>query len=322
LQATLDAHVLCGQLAPSATVLLPRRRRVAAGSEEHVMAEGKLWRDRMSEDMRLHDFRPRTQEGYALAVRLFFDWVKKKPTAVVEDDIRRYFLHLREEKKQAPSTINVAVCAIRFFFVHTMLRDWAVLDLLRVNKPRKLPVVLSTTEVRTLLRAVQHPVRRMVLVTLYALGLRLGEGLRLETGDIDADRNMVWVRDGKGARDRGVPLPRPLLARLRAFWKTERPASTTKHLFVGRDGHGPLDETTVQKTFTAARESAGIHKPATPHTLRHSYASHLLEAGVSLRSIQQVLGHKTLRTTEIYMHVTQPGAERLQEIVDRLMADL
>lgn len=286
------------------------------------MAEEKTWRDRMSEDMRLHDFRPRTQEGYALAVRLFFDWVQKKPASVVEDDLRRYFLHLREEKKQAPSTINVAVCAIRFFFVQTMQHDWAIFDLLRVNKPRKLPVVLSPKEVRTLLGAVEQPVRRMAFVALYALGLRIGEGLRLETGDIDADRNMVWVRDGKGARDRGIPLPRPVLARLRTYWKTERPASTTKYLFVGRDGRGPLDETTLQKTFTAVREGVGITKPATPHTLRHSYASHLLEAGVSLRTIQQVLGHKSLRTTEIYMHVTQSGAEHLQEVVDRLMADL
>jgi site-specific recombinase XerD len=304
------------------TLLQSRRHRVAAESKEHVMAEERSWRDRMCEDMCLHDFRPRTQESYGLAVELFFRWVKKNPMAVVEEDVRRYFLHLREERKLAPSTIHVAVCAIRFFLVHTLQRDWAVLDLLRVNKPRKLPVVLSTTEVRTLLRAVQHPVRRMLLTTLYALGLRLGEGLRLETGDIDAERHMVWVRDGKGARDRGIPLPRPLLARLRTFWKTERPASTTKVLFVGRDGLGPLDDTTVQKTFTAAREDARLTKPATPHTLRHSYASHLLEAGVSLRSIQQVLGHKSLRTTEVYIHVTQPGAERVQEIVDRLMADL
>jgi len=286
------------------------------------MAEEKTWRNRMSEDMRLHDFRPRTQEGYSLATRLFFDWAQKPPTRVLEDDVRRYFLHLREEKKQAPSTINVAVCALRFFFVQTMQHEWAIFNLLRVNKPRKLPVVLSPKEVRAIISVVQHPVRRMVLMTLYALGLRINEGLRLETGDIDAERNMVWLRDGKGARDRGVPLPRPVLARLRTYWKTERPTSTTKYLFVARDGHGPLDETTVQKTFTAARKDAKVEKLATPHTLRHSYASHLLEAGVSIRTIQQILGHKSLRTTEMYMHVTQAGAEHLQEVVDRLMKDL
>jgi site-specific recombinase XerD len=130
------------------------------------------------------------------------------------------------------------------------------------------------------------------------------------------------VRDGKGAKDRGVPLPRPLLARLRQYWKSERPASPTKYLFVPEDGHAPLHDTTLQKTFTAARIEARIDKHASIHTLRHSYATHLLEAGVSLRTIQQVLGHKSLRTTELYMHVTQPGAERLQETLDQLMADL
>ena len=282
----------------------------------------KTWRERMSEDMRLRDFRPRTQEGYLLAVRQFIDRVAREPEVLTDEDVRAYFLYLREDKKLAPSTINIAVHALRFFFIHTMQRDWKVFDLLRVNKPRMLPVVLSQREVRAVLGAVRHPVRRMALATIYALGLRLGEGLSLETGHIDGERLVVWVRDGKGAKDRGAPLPRPLLARLRQYWKTERPRSSTPYLFVPQDGLAPLHETTLQKTFTAARADARIDKDATIHTLRHSYATHLLEAGVSLRTIQQVLGHKSLRTTELYMHVTQPGAERLQETVDRLMVDL
>jgi integrase/recombinase XerD len=280
------------------------------------------WRLRMSEDMRLRDFRPRTQEGYLLAVRQFIDRVARQPEMLTDEDVRAYFLYLREDKKLAPSSINIAVHALRFFFIHTMQRDWKIFDLLRVNKPRSLPVVLSPAEVRAVLGVVRHPVRRMALATIYALGLRLGEGLSLETGHIDGERLMVWIRDGKGAADRAAPLPRPLLARLRHYWKKERPASSTKYLFVPPDGLHPLHETTLQKTFTAARADAGLQKHATIHTLRHSYATHLLEAGVSLRSIQQVLGHKSLRTTEVYMHVTQPGAERLQEIVDRLMVDL
>jgi integrase/recombinase XerD len=280
------------------------------------------WRARMSEDMRLRDFRPRTQEGYMTAVRQFVDRVAREPSSFTDDDVRAYFLYLREDKKLAPATINIAVHALRFFFLHTLQRDWKIFDLLRVNKPRILPVVLSQPEVRAVLGAIRHPARRMALTTLYALGLRLGEGLALETGDIDSTRLMVWVRDGKGARDRAVPLPRPLLGRLRHYWKTERPASATKFLFVGPSGTAPFDETTLQKTFTAARRDARVDKHATPHTLRHSYATHLLEAGVSLRTIQQLLGHKSMRTTELYMHVTQPGAERVQEIVDRLMADL
>jgi site-specific recombinase XerD len=162
----------------------------------------------------------------------------------------------------------------------------------------------------------------MALSTIYACGLRIGEGLSLQAGDIDGQRLIVWVRDGKGAKDRGIPLPRPLLARLRQYWKTERPVTTTQYLFASPRIAAPLDETTLQKTFTAARLEVRLEKHATIHTLRHSYATHLLEAGISLRTIQQVLGHKSLRTTEVYMHVTQPGAERLQEIVDRLMVDL
>lgn len=282
----------------------------------------QTWRARMLEDMRLRDLRPRTQEGYALAVRLFLDWAKHEPEWLTEEVVRAYFLYLRDDKKQAPSSINIAVCALRFFFTHTLQRDWPVFDLLRVNKPRKLPVVLSTSEVRTLLRAVRHPVRRTALCTIYALGLRLGEGLRLETGHIDGQRLMVWVRDGKGAKDRGVPLPRPLLARLRRYWQHDRPCSPTNYLFVSRDTQAPLHQTTLQKTFTAARKEVKLEKHASIHTLRHSYGTHLLESGISLRTIQALLGHKSLRTTEIYMHVTQPGTEHLQDVLDRLMADL
>jgi integrase/recombinase XerD len=280
------------------------------------------WRERMSEDMRLRDFRPRTQEGYALAVRQFLDRMQRPPQALTDEDVRGYFLYLREDRKLSPSSINIAVHALRFFFVHTLHRDWPVFELLRVHKPRTLPVVLSPGEVRAVLSAVQHPVRRMALVTIYALGLRLGEGLRLQSTDVDSERLTVWVRDGKGARDRGVPLPRPLLTRLRRYWKTQRPSSPSSYLFVAPQSTESLHETTLQKTFIAARQDAKLQKHASIHTLRHSYATHLLESGVSLRTIQQVLGHKSMRTTELYMHVTQPGAEQLQAVVDRLMADL
>jgi integrase/recombinase XerD len=280
------------------------------------------WRERMSADMRLRDFRARTQEAYLLVVRQFLDYVQCEPEAVGDEDVREYFLHLRQERKLAPSSINIAVYGVRFFFVHTMRRDWPVFELLRVNNPRKLPVVLSRNEVRAVLSAVRHPVRRMALTTIYALGLRLGEGLRLESGQIDGERLIVWVRDGKGAKDRGVPLPRPLLKRLRHYWKQERPKASSPCLFVQPEGQTHLHETTLQKTFTAARGDAGVGKDASIHTLRHSYATHLLESGISLRTIQQVLGHKSMTTTSLYLHVTQPGAERLQATLDRLMADL
>lgn len=286
------------------------------------MVTKDTWHDRMSEDMRLRDFRPRTQEGYLAATRQFIDWLGRGPETVGDDDIRNYFLYLREHKKLAPSSIHVMMYALRFFFTFTVRRELSVFEVLRVHKTRKLPVVLSRPEVRSVLSVVRDPVRRMALATIYALGLRLNEGLSLQTGHIDSERLTVWVRDGKGAKDRGVPLPRPLLARLRRYWKTERPASDTTYLFVAAGATAPLHETTLQKTFIAARADAGLTKQASIHTLRHSYATHLLEAGISLRTIQHVLGHRSLRTTEIYMHVTHPGLEHLQETVDRLMVGL
>jgi integrase/recombinase XerD len=279
------------------------------------------WRERMAEDLKLCDFRPRTQEGYLLATRLFMEHVGKEPDALSDEDIRQYFLYLRDERELSPSSITIAVCALRFFFLHTLGRDSAVFELLRVKRPRTLPLVLSRDEVRVLLSSVGHPVRRMALSAIYALGLRLGEGLALEAEHIDAARLVVSVRDGKGGRDRTVPLPRPLLARLRSYWKNDRPSSSTSYLFVGNGG-APLHETTLQKTFTAAREDSAVKKHATIHTLRHSYATHLLESGVSLRTIQQILGHGSLQTTEVYLHVTQPGVENVQRVIDRLMADL
>jgi site-specific recombinase XerD len=280
------------------------------------------WRERLDEDMRLHDFRPKTRESYAVAARQFVDWFGKDPVLADDADVRTYLLYLRDEKKLAPSTINVALCGLRFFFAASLGRDWPVFGIARVNVPHRLPVVLSRPEVFSLLAAVRDPVRRTALATIYACGLRLNEGLGLETGDLDADRLLVWVRDAKGAKDRAVPLPRPLLARLRTYWKTERPKSPTKYLFVARGATTPLHETTLQKTFSAARADAGLRKPATTHTLRHSYGTHLLEAGISLRTIQAILGHKSLRTTMVYLHVTTPGVEHVQATLDRLMADL
>ena len=279
------------------------------------------WRERMQSDMRLRDLRPRTIEGYLLAIRLFIERVGKEPEKLKEEDVRTYVLHLRDDRHQAPSSINIAICALRFFFNFTLQRDFEVFNLLRVHRTRSLPVVLSRGEVCALLSVIRHPVRRMLLTTIYALGLRIGEGLHLERSHIDGARGIVWIRDGKGGKDRRVPLPKPILLRLRRYWKEERPESTIPLLFVSAEGK-PIHETTIQKTFNAAQEEAKIPRRATVHTLRHSYATHLVENGISLRTIQDILGHKSMKTTEVYMRVTLPGTEHLQEVLDRLMADL
>ena len=229
------------------------------------------WRERMESDMRLRDLRPRTIEGYLLAIRLFIERVDKEPEKLKEEDVRTYVLHLRDDRHQAPSSINIAICALRFFFNFTLQRDFEVFNLLRVHRTRSLPVVLSRGEVCALLSVIRHPVRRMLLTTIYALGLRIGEVLHLERSHIDGARGIVWIRDGKGGKDRRVPLPKPILLRLRRYWKEERSESTIPLLFVSAEGK-PIHETTIQKTFNAAQEEAKIPRRATVHTLRHSYA--------------------------------------------------
>jgi len=281
------------------------------------------WYERLGEDLRLHDYRATTQASYLQAVRSFMEHAGgREPAELTEDDVRAYALYLRDERKVSASTSSIALCALRFFFEHTVRRQWAVFDLVRVKRPRTLPVVLSRGEVRRLLGSVREPVRRVALTTIYALGLRLNEGLALEAGDVDSARLKVWVRDGKGGKQRGVPLPRPLLGRLREYWKTDRPPATSRHLFPSRGRDGALHDSTLQKTFAAVLHESDIEKKATIHTLRHSYATHLLEAGISLRTIQDLLGHSSLRTTSVYMHVTDPAVEQLQKTLDVLMLAL
>jgi site-specific recombinase XerD len=276
----------------------------------------------MSEDMRLRDFRPKTQDAYRRAVRQFLTHVQKEPAALSEADVRQYLIYLRDERLLAGSTRNIVVHGLRFFFAHTFPQGWPVLDLVRVTIPQKLPTVLSREETHRVIHAVREPTRRAALVTIYALGLRLGEALRLESRDIDSDRLMVWVRNAKGAKDRVVPLPRPLLYRLRKFWKEERRASAGPLLFVGEAAGGAVHPTTLQKTFSAVLEEQGVEKRASIHTLRHSYATHLLEAGITLKTIQRILGHRSLKTTSVYLHVTHENDERLLTTLDRLMAKL
>lgn len=280
------------------------------------------WQLRMSEDMRLRDFRPKTQDAYRRAVRQFLEHVKKEPGALTEDDVRRYLIHLRDERMLAPSTRNIAVHGLRFFFTHTCPQDWAVMDFVRVKIPQKLPAVLSREEVHRVIQAVRQPTRRIALSTIYALGLRLNEALRLEVRDIDSDRLMVSVRNSKGAKDRMVPLPRPLLHKLRKYWKEDRRASERPLVFVGEANGGTVHPTTLQKTFRAVLEQEDVEKRASIHTLRHSYATHLLEAGITLKTIQRVLGHRSLKTTTVYLHVTHENDEKLLVTLDRLMAKL
>lgn len=279
--------------------------------------------ERMLEDMRLRGLAARTQASYLGAVSGLAKYLGRAAddlATLTEEEIRRFFLHLVRERQASRSTVIVARSGIRFLFETTLGREWAVFDLVRPAKRYALPVVLSREEVRHVLHQVRDGRARMCLTLIYSCGLRLSEGLGLTTSDIDSARMLVRVRQGKGGRDRYVPLPERTLGLLRAYWRARRPRAPW--LFPNRDGTAALGPTSLQRTFTAVVRASGLTKHASIHTLRHSYATHLLEHGVHLRVIQEVLGHKSPQTTVIYTHITPAVTSALHVTVNTMMATL
>ena len=232
------------------------------------------------------------------------------------------------EKKIARPTATIALCGIKFFYEQTLKQPWPPLRFVRPAREWKLPVVLSRKEVRQILGVVRIPVYQVCLKTIYACGLRLLEGTHLQVADVDSARMALHIH-GKGKQDRYVPLPQSTLQLLRAHWRTHRsplwlfPAPTRHGLAhsLAHDG-GPVTRCSVQSAFQRAWQQSGSNKRAHVHTLRHSYATHLLEAGVNLRLIQDHLGHRSLRTTAIYTHLTGEVRAALTEPLNHLMADL
>lgn len=285
-------------------------------------------RQRMLDDMRLHGLALKTQDGYVRAVRQLAAHYHKPPDQVTEEELRQYFLYLKDVKGVSRSSCTIALCGIKFFFERTLQRHWSTLDLVRPRPEKKLPVVLSLAEVGQILRCVHQPRYRVCLATLYACGLRLQEGVHLQVGDIDGERHLLHVRHGKGNQDRYVPLPERNLALLRDYWRSHRdpvwlfPALASARCpsvpATGQPGirqTGPMSVDGVQRAFKLAVRESGVTKAATVHTLRHSYATHLLEAGINLRVIQDYLGHASPTTTAIYTHLTQPSENRVVEAV-------
>ncbi|HLO32567.1 MAG TPA: site-specific integrase [Anaerolineales bacterium] len=247
-------------------------------------------RQKMIEDLQLHGFAIRTQEAYLSAVRQLAKHYHKSPDQINEEELRQYFLFLKNEKHAARASCTIALCGIKFFYERTLGREWKTFEFLRPPKEKKLPVVLSAVEVRRALACVHRPPYRVCLTTIYACGLRLLEGLYLQVKDIDGERQLVHICAGKGGNDRYVPLPETCLQLLRLHWMTHR---HPLWLFPSpvREGDQPMSASGLQRAFRVAVQEAGILKRATVHTLRHSYATHLLEAGVNLRIIQSYLGH-------------------------------
>ena len=278
-------------------------------------------RQKMIEDMQLRGFAVRTQEAYLLAVRQLAKHYHKPPDQINEEELRQYFLFLKNEKHAARATCTIALCGIKFFFERTLGREWKTFEFLRPLKEKKLPVVLSVAEVGHVLACVQRQRHRVCLTTIYACGLRLLEGVQLQVKDIDGERQLLHIEQGKGGKDRYVPLPETCLQMLRYHWRTHRnpiwlfPSSVEA-------ADQPVNESSVQKAFRAALQKSGVHKRATVHTLRHSYATHLLEAGVNLRIIQCYLGHASPTTTAIYTHLTSTTEAQTHHTLNEMVAGL
>lgn len=281
-------------------------------------------RQRMHQDLQLAGLSPGTQQAYLRAVGQLADHFHTPPDRLTEGQLREYLLFLKNVKQFAPATLRLAYYAIKFFYTRSVPRDWPLLKQLRIPKRKTLPDVLSLEEVQRLMGAVRKPHMHAYLWTLYSLGLRRQEGLNLQVGDIDSQRMQMHVRSGKGGKDRYVPLPTKTLAVLRAHWQTHR---NPTWLFPRNAGHPekaasatkPMSRGSVQRALRGVVQEVKLRKSVHLHTLRHSYATHALEAGVNLRLIQQYLGHRSLLTTMIYLHLTTQGHEQARAAIDRLM---
>jgi len=287
--------------------------------------------NRMNQDLQLRGMADSTQHDYLRAVRKISEHFEKPPDLITEDELRIYFLYLKNERNLSRSASAVALCGIKFFYTYTLQRDWPTLTLVRAPRENKLPVVLSRHEVNFVLSKVHTFRHRACLKTIYSCGLRLNEGIHLQAGDINSDPNqmLVHVRYAKGGRQRFVPLPRTTLNMLRELWMTHR---NPDWLFpaTGRGGGEmsmasamkPVSRGTIQEAFRAALKESGIRKRASVHTLRHSYATHLLEKGVNLRLIQQYLGHRSPRATAVYTHLTKTAYKAGYRAIEELMTDI
>jgi len=258
-------------------------------------------RRRMTEDMQVRNFSPHTQNSYVQQVSLFARHFSKSPEVLGPEEIRSFQVYLTNEKKLSPGSILIAVSALRFLYKVTLHRDWCFEDIIPApKKPQTLPIVLSPEEVLQFLSCVQSFKHRTILAICYAAGLRISEAVRLKVADIDSERMVIHVALGKGQKDRYVMLSPKLLQILRAWWPVHKPK---QWLFPGDRVDSCISSDAVELACQKAHQRCGIAKPVTPHSLRHSFATHLLESGTDVRTIQLLLGHRSLATTARYLRI-------------------
>lgn len=258
-------------------------------------------RQRMIDDMRIRNLSPLTQTSYVGHVSQFARHFGKSPEQLGPEEIRTYQVYLTTERRLATSSVIVATAALRFLYTITLKKDWRMAHVLPVpQKPQTLPVVPSQTDVLGFLAAVPSVQHRTILTTCYATGLRISEATRLRVADIDSQRMLVRVEQGKGQKDRYVMLSPKLLAILRDWWRAQRP---TVWLFPGKVPGRPVTTKSVARACQRARRHARLRHRITPHSFRHAFALHLLEAGTDVRTIQLLLGHRSLATTARYLRL-------------------
>ena len=278
---------------------------------------GKL-RDQMEMDMKLRRFSPKTISCYLTCMKNVAVHFGKSPAELVDEEIRSYLHHLMEERKASQAVISQSYSALKFFFETTLQKHWDVSRIPRSRQRKKLPGVLSKQEVELIFSATRNLKHRAILMTVYSAGLRVGEVTRLKVSDIDSDRMMIRVNEGKGLKDRYSLLGERNLEILRLYYKAYRPS---KWLFPGRIPSEPVSISSVQRVFKASVQQAGIKKKASVHTLRHCFATHLLESGTDLYHIQHLLGHKSASTTSIYLHITGRDLSKITSPIDILGDD-
>lgn len=277
---------------------------------------GSILRTRLIEDLRIRNYSERTVEIYVRCVSEFAKHFRQSPEVLGEEDIREYQRYLVEEKQSSWAFFNQSVSALRFLYTKTLGKDWLVEHIPFPKQEQRLPEVLSLEEVSRLFAKVRALKQRTILETIYGAGLRSMEALNLEPGDIDSRRMVIRVRQGKGRKDRYVTLSPTLLVTLREYYRCYCPKGPW--LFPNRNGDRPTHPTTVQRACSRAARAAGLSKRVTPHTLRHSFATSLLEEGTDLRTIQILMGHTSLHTTALYLHIAIGAPQSRRGMVDLL----
>jgi integrase/recombinase XerD len=281
----------------------------------HVM--GKL-RDQMEMDMKLRRLSPRTISCYLACMKNIAVYFRKSPAELGDEEIRDYLHYLMEEKKASQSVVVQSYSALKFLFEKTLQRQWNAQRIPRSKQRKKLPGVLSKQEVESILSATRNLKHRAILMTIYSAGLRVSEATRLKVSDIESGRMMIRVNEGKGLKDRYTLLGERNLEILRCYYKAYRPL---QWLFPGRNPSEPVSVSCVQRVFQASILKAGIKKKASVHTLRHSFATHLLESGTDLYYIQRLLGHCSASTTSVYLHITGRDLSKIRSPIDLLEDD-